>query len=90
MNSDDEIIKGWKNEMKYEEVKEEMMNDLIKTRGFEDEMTIYFCEMCEKPNMDNRELCVLYRLIINYPIYDENETEKEFQERMDKFFENRG
>lgn len=71
--------------------KEEMMNDLIKTRGFEDEMTIYFCEMCEKkPNMDNRELCVLYRLIINYPIYDENETEEEFQERMDKFFENRG
>lgn len=66
--------------------KEEMMNDLIKTRGFEDEMTIYFCEMCEKPNMDNRELCVLYRLIINYPIYDENETEEEFQERMDKFF----
>lgn len=53
-----------------------MMNDLIKTRGFEDEMTIYFCEMCEKPNMDNRELCVLYRLIINYPIYDENETEE--------------
>lgn len=70
--------------------KEEMMNDLIKTRGFEDEMTIYFCEMCEKSNMDNRELCILYRLIINYPIYDENETEEEFQERMDKFFENRG
>lgn len=41
--------------------KEKMMNDLIKTRGFEDEMTIYFCEMCEKPNMDNRELCVLFR-----------------------------
>ena len=66
--------------------KEEMMNDLISTRGFEDEMTIYFCEMCEKPNMDNRELCVLYRLIINYPIYDEDETEEENQEETKNFF----
>ena len=66
--------------------KEEMMNDLINTRGFEDEMTIYFCEMCEKPNMDNRELCVLYRLIINYPIYDDDETEEESQEEAENFF----
>lgn len=66
--------------------KEEMMNDLISTRGFEDEMTIYFCEMCEKPNMNNRELCVLYRLIINYPIYDEDETEEENQEEIKNFF----
>ena len=66
--------------------KEEMMNDLISTRGFEDEMTIYFCEMCEKPNMNNRELCVLYRLIINYPIYDEDETEEENQEETKNFF----
>lgn len=68
--------------------KEEMMNDLINTRGFEDEMTIYFCEMCEKPNMDNRELCVLYRLIINYPIYDDDddETEEESQEEVENFF----
>ena len=32
MNSDDEIIKEWKNEMKYEEVKEEMMNDSMLQR----------------------------------------------------------
>ena len=70
--------------------KEENMNNLIKTRSIKDDITIYFFNICKKPNMDNRELCVLYRLIINYPIYDENETEEEFQERMNKFFENRG
>ena len=53
--------------------KEEMMNEVIKMRGFEDEMTIWFCEMCEKSNMDNRELCVAFRLVINYPIYEDEE-----------------
>ena len=32
MNSDDEIIKEWKKEMKYEEVKEEMMKDSMLQR----------------------------------------------------------
>ncbi len=53
--------------------KEEMINEVIKMRGFEDEMTIWFCEMCEKSNMDNRELCVAFRLVINYPIYEDEE-----------------
>lgn len=32
MNSNDEIIKEWKKEMKYEEVKEEMMKDSMLQR----------------------------------------------------------
>ena len=36
--------------------------------------------------MNNRELCVLYRLIINYPIYDEDEKEEEYQEEAENFF----
>ena len=30
--------------------KEQMMDEVIKTRGFEDKMTVWFCGLCEKHN----------------------------------------
>jgi 1,4-dihydroxy-2-naphthoyl-CoA synthase len=53
--------------------KEEMINEVIKMKGLEDKMTIWFCEMCEKSSMNNRELCVAFRLVINYLTYEDEE-----------------
>ena len=55
--------------------KEEMINAVIEMRGFEDEMTIWFCEMCKKPNMNNKELCVAFKLVIEYPIYEDEKLD---------------
>lgn len=47
--------------------KAEMMDMMITTRGFEDTMTIWFCELCEKT--DNLlTLNVMFDIAINAPM----------------------
>ena len=36
--------------------KEQMMNEIIKTRGFEDEITIWFCKLCEENKLSEERL----------------------------------
>lgn len=48
--------------------KEEMMNDLIKTRGFEDEMTIWFCELCEDSSLKDETLFLAFIAAVTCPI----------------------
>lgn len=48
--------------------KEEMMNDLIKTRGFEDEMTIWFCELCEDSSLRDGTLFLAFIAAVTCPI----------------------
>ena len=33
-----------------------MMNEIIKTRGFEDEITIWFCKLCEENKLSEELL----------------------------------
>lgn len=53
--------------------KEQMINKIIKVRGFEDEKTIWFCRMCEKENIDNQELNIAFKLAINSSLENEEE-----------------
>lgn len=47
--------------------KEEMMDLIIKVRGFEDDMTLWFCELCEKT--DNLlTLNVMLPIALNAPM----------------------
>ena len=47
--------------------KEEMMDLIIKTRGFEDDMTLWFCEKCEE--IDNLlTLNAILPIALNAPI----------------------
>ena len=36
--------------------KEQMMNEIIKTRGSEDEITIWFCKLCEENKLSKERL----------------------------------
>ena len=36
--------------------KEQMMDEVIKARGFEDEITIWFCKLCEENKLSKERL----------------------------------
>ena len=44
--------------------KENMMDGFIKKFGFEDELTIQFCEMCEDEKVSYERVAFIYAVII--------------------------
>lgn len=43
-----------------------MMDTVIKARGFEDKMTIWFCGLCEDPKMTEQMLCNAMVVALHY------------------------
>lgn len=54
--------------------RENMMDEVIRTRGFEDKMTIWFCSLCENATMTDS---MLYNAMITALNYVEPEEEDE-------------
>ena len=48
--------------------RKEMMDKVIKTRGMEDEKTIWFCELCEDFRLTEDALFSAFIVAITYPI----------------------
>lgn len=48
--------------------KEEMMDEVIKTRGMEDEKTIWFCGLCEDSSLTDSTLFLAFIATITFPI----------------------
>ena len=48
--------------------KEKMMDKVIKTRGMEDEKTIWFCELCEDFRLADKALFSAFIVALTYPI----------------------
>ena len=47
--------------------KEKMMNKVIKTRGMEDEKTIWFCGLCENFRIPEEALFLAFIMALAYP-----------------------
>ena len=48
--------------------REEMMDKVIKTRGMEDEKTIWFCRLCENYKIAEDALFSAFIMALAYPI----------------------
>ena len=48
--------------------REEMMDKIIKTRGMEDEKTIWFCGPCENSRIADKALFSAFIVALTYPI----------------------
>ena len=48
--------------------REKMMNKIIKTRGMEDEKTIWFCGLCEDFRLTEDALFSAFIVALTYPI----------------------
>ena len=48
--------------------KEKMMDKVIKTRGMEDEKTIWFCGLCENSRIADEALFLAFIMALAYPI----------------------
>ena len=48
--------------------KEKMMDKVIKTRGMEDEKTIWFCGLCENSRIADKALFSAFIVALTYPI----------------------
>lgn len=53
--------------------REEMMDKVIRNRGFEDKYTVWFCQMCEEVENDHAVLAAF--IAITAGLVDENEEE---------------
>ena len=49
--------------------KEQMMDKVIKTRGFEDEITIWFCQLCEENKLSKERLEDAMIATLSIPIF---------------------
>ena len=48
--------------------RKEMMDEVIKTRGMEDEKTIWFCELCEDSSLRDETLFLAFIAAVICPI----------------------
>lgn len=48
--------------------RKEMMDEVIKTRGMEDEKTIWFCGLCEDSSLTDNTLFLAFIATITFPI----------------------
>ena len=48
--------------------RKEMMDEVIKTRGMEDEKTIWFCKLCEDSSLRDETLFLAFIAAVTYPI----------------------
>lgn len=48
--------------------RKEMMDEVIKTRGMEDEKTIWFCGLCEDSSLTDDALFSVFIATITFPI----------------------
>ena len=48
--------------------REKMMDKIIKTRGMEDEKTIWFCRLCENFGIPEEALLSAFIVALSYPI----------------------
>ena len=48
--------------------REEMMDEVIKTRGMEDEKTIWFCGLCEDSSLRDETLFLAFIAVVTCPI----------------------
>jgi hypothetical protein len=58
-------------ERKTKMTREEMMDEVIKTRGMEDEKTIWFCEMCEDSSLTDEALFPAFITALTFPMEEE-------------------
>ena len=49
-------------------IREKMMDKVIKTRGMEDEKTIWFCGLCENSRIADEALFSAFIVALTYPI----------------------
>ena len=57
--------------------REEMMNEVIRTNGFENKWTIWFCELAENTNISNSALFNAMIYAITMPTVEMEEDEDE-------------
>ena len=55
--------------------RENMMDEVIRTRGFEDKMTIWFCGLCEDTTMTDSMLYNAMVVALNYVDPEEEDEE---------------
>ena len=55
-------------ERKIKMTRKEMMDEVIKTRGMEDEKTIWFCELCEDSSLRDGTLFLAFIAAVTCPI----------------------
>ncbi len=48
--------------------RKEMMDEVINTRGMEDEKTIWFCELCEDSSLKDETLFLAFIAAVTCPI----------------------
>lgn len=48
--------------------RKEMMDEVIKTRGMEDEKTIWFCGLCEDSSLRDETLFLVFIAAVTCPI----------------------
>ena len=63
-----DIIKIVKEREENKMTREEMIDKVIKTRGMEDEKTIWFCELCEDFRLTEDALFSAFIVALTYPI----------------------
>ena len=59
------------------DLREEMMNEVIRTNGFENKWTIWFCELAENTNISDSALFNAMICAITMPIVEMEEDEDE-------------
>lgn len=52
--------------------REEMMNKVIRTLGFENKYTIWFCELAENPTVSDDSLMTAMTMALTAPIDEED------------------
>lgn len=62
------IIKTVKEREENKMTRKEMMDEVIKTRGMEDEKTIWFCELCEDSSLRDETLFLAFIAAVTCPI----------------------
>ena len=62
------IIKTVKEREEKEMTRKEMMDEVIKTRGMEDEKTIWFCGLCEDSSLRDETLFLAFIAAVTCPI----------------------
>lgn len=62
------IIKTVKEREENKMTRKEMMDEVIKTRGMEDEKTIWFCGLCEDSSLRDETLFLAFIAVVTCPI----------------------